>query len=153
MRLRAARDEDRPALLALWVAAWRATFPDIDFDARLGWFETHLDDWRARGAVLTLAQDAQGVAGFSLFDAATGEMDQLCVAPRAQGSGVARLLLDALKARAPRVTLTVNTQNARARRFYEREGFFVAGESVNPRSGLPILAMEWTPPPPDAPTS
>ena len=28
------RDEERGALLELWVASWRATFPTIDFDAR-----------------------------------------------------------------------------------------------------------------------
>lgn len=152
MKLRAARDEDRAALIALWVEAWRAAFPQIDFHARVAWFEGHLDDWIARGATLSLVEDAQGAAGFTLFDAATAEMDQLCVAPRAQGSGAARLLLDALKARAPRVTLTVNKDNARALRFYEREGFRVAGESLNPRSGLPILAMEWRAPSPRAPS-
>ena len=141
--LRAARGEDRAGLLALWVAAWRQVFPDIDFAARVAWFETHLDDWLAKGAVLTVAQDEAGLAGFSLFDAASGVMDQLCIAPRAQGTGVTRALMGALKAEAPRIALTVNRDNKRALRYYEREGFRVTGESVNPRSGLPILAMEW----------
>ena len=141
--LRAARAQDRPALIALWIAAWRDVFPQIDFSARAAWFESHLDDWLARGAALTVAEDAQGLAGFSLFDPARGEMDQLCVAPRAQGAGAARALLDALKARHGTVALAVNRDNGRALRFYRREGFRVTGESVNPISGLPTLAMEW----------
>ena len=141
--LRAARAEDRAALLALWVAAWREVFPEIDFEARVAWFATHLDDWLAKGAALTVAQDVDGIAGFTLFDAASGVMDQLCIAPRAQGRGATRALMAALKADSPRIALTVNRDNARALRYYEREGFRVTGESVNPRSGLPILAMEW----------
>lgn len=141
--LREAREEDRAELLALWVAAWREVFPDIDFQARASWFSDHLDDWRAKGAFLTVAQDEAGLAGFSLFDAAAGVMDQLCIAPRAQGTGVPRVLMAALKARSSRIALTVNKDNKRALRYYEREGFRVTGESVNPRSGLPILAMEW----------
>ena len=41
------------------------------------------------------------------------------------------------------VTLLVNTDNVRAIRFYERNGFVHAGEDVNPTSGRPVLKMEW----------
>ncbi len=141
--LRHARAGDRAELIALWVAAWRDVFPQIDFEQRAPWFATHLDEWLEKGAELCLAQDQGGIAGFSLFEAASCVMDQLCIAPRAQGTGITRALMAALKSRSPRIALTVNRDNARALRYYEREGFRVTGESVNPRSGLPILAMEW----------
>ena len=41
------------------------------------------------------------------------------------------------------VTLKVNKDNARAIRFYERNGFEHAGEDVNPTSGQPVLKMTW----------
>jgi putative acetyltransferase len=41
------------------------------------------------------------------------------------------------------ITLLVNTDNARAIRFYERNGFAHAGGDVNPTSGRPVLRMEW----------
>ena len=41
------------------------------------------------------------------------------------------------------ITLLVNTDNARAIRFYERNGFVHAGEDVNPTSGRPVLKMAW----------
>jgi putative acetyltransferase len=37
----------------------------------------------------------------------------------------------------------VNTDNARAIRFYRRNGFAFAGEDVNPTSGRPVLRMQW----------
>jgi putative acetyltransferase len=42
-----------------------------------------------------------------------------------------------------RITLLVNTDNARAIRFYERNGFVHAGGDVNPTSGRPVVRMEW----------
>ena len=41
------------------------------------------------------------------------------------------------------VTLLVNKDNARAIRFYERNGFTHAGEDVNPTSGRAVLRMRW----------
>ena len=43
------------------------------------------------------------------------------------------------------VTLLVNKDNARAIRFYERNGFAHDGEDVNPTSGRPVLKMAWRP--------
>ena len=43
------------------------------------------------------------------------------------------------------VTLKVNKDNARAIRFYERNGFGHGGEDVNPTSGRPVLRMTWRP--------
>jgi putative acetyltransferase len=42
-----------------------------------------------------------------------------------------------------RITLLVNTDNTRAIRFYQRNGFVNAGGDVNPTSGKPVLRMEW----------
>jgi len=56
------------------------------------------------------------------------------------------MLVDESKSRSPeRISLLVNKDNARAIRFYERNGFAHAGEDVNPTSGRPVLKMEWKP--------
>ena len=60
------------------------------------------------------------------------------VAPDHWGSALATTLVDEAKRLSPDgITLMVNTDNARAIRFYERNGFAHAGEDVNPaiRSG------------------
>ena len=139
------RPEDHPAIARLWHAAWQATMPAIDFSARLDWLEAHLARLRADGVVILCAvNEADQAIGFATIDPATGDMDQLAVAPEAFGAGVAIALLGEVKRRAPgRVVLSVNRDNPRAVRFYAREGFRTIGTGVNPGSGLGILHMEW----------
>ncbi|HSI39487.1 MAG TPA: GNAT family N-acetyltransferase [Xanthobacteraceae bacterium] len=145
--LRLAAPTDRPFLLDLWVAGWQATLPDIDFAARRAWFAAHLDTLEEAGAETWVALgDTKGAPlGFVTVSPHTGYIDQLALAPASWGSGVAAVLLAQARLRAPgRLALHVNTDNPRAVRFYEREGFRRAGEAVNPRSGLPIYLYEWT---------
>ena len=147
---RALRDfveTDLPTLIDLWVAAWSETGLGTDFDARRAWLKSHLRTLRAGGAEIIVGLDAGGKpAGFAGIDAKSGYLDQLCVAPAEGGSGLASALVDEAKRRSPRVIeLDVNKTNARARRFYEREGFSVVGRGFNPQSGLPTLRMRWRP--------
>ena len=75
---------------------------------------------------------------------ASADFHQLVVAPGQWGSELGNTLLVEAKRLSPdRITLLVNSDNARAIRFYERNGFARAGEDVNPTSGRPVLRMEW----------
>ena len=86
-------------------------------------------------AAIIVAEQAGALTGFVTIDA-SGYLDQLVVAPDHWGSPLATVLVDEAKRRSPDgVTLLVNTDNARAIRFYERNGFVHAGEDVNPTSG------------------
>ena len=88
-------------------------------------------------------KQAGALIGFVTIDA-SGYLDQLVVAPDHWGSELADALVDEAKRLSPdRITLLVNNDNARAIRFYERNGFVHAGEDVNPTSGRPVLRMEW----------
>ena len=144
-RLRDFAEADLPTLIDVWAAAWREVGLPIDFDARRAWLEDRLRALRADGAMIVVGLDAsEKPAGFVTVDPSCGYLDQLCVAPAERGSGLASALLDEAKRRAPRVVeLDVNEANARARRFYEREGFLVVGQGVSPHSGLPTLKMLW----------
>lgn len=137
-RLRPMRPADVAPLVELWVAAWQGTMPAIDFDARRPWIASLLAD----AGLTTLVAAAAEPLGFVTLDGA--QLHQLCVAPAAQGCGIARLLLDAAKMREPGgLALDVNQANTRAVRFYEREGFRRAGPGINPASGLATFAMRW----------
>ena len=138
-------EPDLPALIELWVAAWKETGFAIDFDARRAWLESRLSALSADGGLIAVGLDGGGrAAGFVALDPRTGYLDQLCVAPSERGSGLADALLNEAKRRSPGgVELEVNEGNGRARRFYEREGFAVVGRSVNPASGLPTLKLRW----------
>ena len=140
-------EADLPDLLDLWAAAWRDTGFAIDFDARRPWLAGRLRAHRESGGAIVIGLDPSGrPAGFVTLDPATGYLDQLCVAPRERGSGLAAALLDAAKRLAPdRVELDVNEANGRALRFYEREGFRAITRGLSAQSGLPTLRMRWTP--------
>jgi putative acetyltransferase len=141
--LRPYRTEDEDAAIALWGHTWQVAYPDIDFAARVAWWR---ERWRGElvpDAAIIVAEQAGALAGFVTIDP-TGYLDQLVVAPEHWGSELATRLVDEAKRLSPGgITLLVNTDNARAIRFYERNGFLRAGADVNPTSGRPVLRMEW----------
>ena len=139
---------DLSALMDLWVTAWRATYADIDFNARLEWFNARLAELEADGALtLCLYEGApSALAGFVVINPATGWLDQLCVHPNCFGAGAARALVDAARQASPnRIRLDVNADNTRARRFYEREGFSLVGAGAISCSGRATVVLEWRP--------
>jgi len=141
--LRPYRADDEDAAIALWQQTWQQTYPGIDFAARVTWWR---ERWRGElvpNAAIIVAEQAGALVGFVTIDS-TGYLDQLVVTPDRWGSKLANRLVDEAKLLSPdRITLLVNTDNIRAIRFYERNGFAHAGEDVNPTSGRPVLRMEW----------
>ena len=144
-RLRAYREPDLPALADLWVAAWNTTGFIVDFAARREWLENHLRKLAAAGVRIVVAVGAQEApVGFVSIDPESGYLDQLCVAPDAFGTGVARMLVrEAMRLSPGLVDLDVNEGNGRARRFYEREGFRFVTRGLSALSGLPTIRMRW----------
>ncbi len=142
-RLRPYRTEDEDAAIALWQQTWQQAYPAIDFAARAPWWR---ERWRSElvpDAAIIVAEHADALVGFVTIDA-SGYLDQLVVAPDHWGSELADTLVNEAKRRSPdHIALLVNTDNIRAIRFYERNGFAHAGEDVNPTSGRPVLRMEW----------
>ncbi len=139
---------DAPALLELWVASWRATYAEIDFNARREWFVAHLAALEAEGALtLCLREDAPpALVGFVVINPATGWLDQLCVHPNYFGAGAAQALIDAARRASPKgFRLDVNADNHRARRFYERQGFGLIGAGGVSHSGRTTVVLEWRP--------
>ena len=143
--LRPYRVTDEDAAIELWRVTWQHAYPSIDFTARVAWWR---ERWRSElvpNAAIIVAEQAGSLVGFVTIDG-SGYLDQLVVDPANWGSKLANALVDEAKRAAPAgVTLLVNKDNARAIRFYERNGFVHAGEDVNPTSGRPVLRMTWRP--------
>jgi putative acetyltransferase len=141
--LRPYRSDDEDAAIALWQQTWQQACPSIDFAARVTWWRRR---WRGElvpNAAIIVAERAAALVGFVTVDA-SGYLDQLVVAPDHWGTALADMLVNEAKRLSPdRITLLVNTDNVRAIRFYERNGFAHAGADVNPTSGRPVLRMEW----------
>jgi putative acetyltransferase len=145
-KLRPYREADEAAAIELWRRTWQLAYPKLDFNARVDWWR---DRWRTElvpKATITVAEHDATLAGFVTIEPTTGYLDQIVVAPEYWGGELADMLVAQAKQVSPeQVTLHVNTDNTRAIRFYEKQGFVIAGEEKNPRSGAPIYKMSWTP--------
>ena len=143
--LRPYRDDDEDATITLWCETWQHAYPNIDFAARVPWWR---ERWRSElvpNAAIIIAEQTGLLVGFVTIDT-RAYLDQLVVAPSLWGSKLADALVDEAKRLSPDcITLLVNEDNARAIRFYQRNGFVDAGKDVNPTSGRPVLKMEWRP--------
>ncbi|WP_327002475.1 GNAT family N-acetyltransferase [Dactylosporangium sp. NBC_01737] len=130
-RLRPADTADVEAIARIWHDGWhdghRGHVPDALHEHR------RLDDFRRRVpgrlAATTVATTGSGLVGFvTVLD---DEVEQVYVSREARGSGVAGALMADAEARIaqrhPVAWLAVAVGNARARRFYERLGWYDAG--------------------------
>lgn len=130
--LRPMTDDDVPTVGTIWAAAWR--------DGHAGHVDPALEEIRtpesfvpraARRVPLTVVAERGGeVVGFATI--AGNEVEELFVDGRARGTGVASALLRDAEERIASGGwydgwLAVVSGNARARRFYEREGWRDAG--------------------------
>ena len=137
-QLRPYRPEDEDAAIALWLETWQQAYPQIDFAARVAWWR---ERWRSElvpNAAIIVAEQAGALVGLRHH-----RRDRLSRSTRGRagrwGSELGDALVDDAKRLSPdRITLLVNKDNARAIRFYERNGFVHAGEDVNPTSGRPV---------------
>jgi putative acetyltransferase len=146
LRLRPYAAADEEVVIELWRRSWQHAYPDIEFSARLSWWRERWRNELVPNANITVAERAATLVGFVTIEPGTGYLDQIVVAPEAWGAGVAEALLAEAKRICPqKIELQVNTDNARAIRFYEKHGLVVTGESRNPLSGRPVFAMRWKP--------
>jgi putative acetyltransferase len=142
-QLRPYHADDEDASIALWQETWQQAYPSIDFAARVAWWRERWRNELVPNADIIVAEQANVLIGFVTIDA-KGYLDQLVVSPDHWGSDLANALVDEAKRLSPGgVTLLVNKDNARAIRYYERNGFAQAGEDVNPTSGRAVLKMVW----------
>jgi GNAT superfamily N-acetyltransferase len=129
--LRPATLDDVEGIAGVWHASWRdghlGHVPDsIVSDRTLPSFRLRVP---GRIAATTVATDGHGVVGFvTVHD---DELEQLFVADRGRGTGVAAALLqdgeDRIAARYAVAWLAVVAGNARARAFYSRQGWSDSG--------------------------
>jgi putative acetyltransferase len=144
LRLYDKNDED--AAIALWLRTWQTAYPQIDFAARLRWWRERWRNELVPSTEIMIAESGGVVIGFVTVDPNTRYLDQIVVAPEHWGSGVGAGLIAEAKRMSPAgLGLDVNTDNARAIRFYQKQGFSIGGAGVNAISGKPVHRMTWRP--------
>lgn len=133
MDLRPARDDDAAAIAAIWAAGWRdghaGHVPRELLDIRTA--ESFRERAGRRIAGTTVAEVDGAVAGFVTVVA--DEVEQVYVSAAHRGGVVAGALLAEAERQVAanghdRAWLAVVPGNARARRFYERQGWRDEGE-------------------------
>ena len=140
-------EDDEDAAIGLWRQTWQQAYPLIDFAARVPWWRNRWRNELVPMASIVVAEKSGMLVGFVTIDS-TGYLDQLVVNPAQWGSDLGNALVTEAKRLSPGgISLKVNTDNTRAIRFYQRNGFVHAGDDVNPASGRPVLRMEWRPQP------
>jgi putative acetyltransferase len=139
-----AKDED--AAVALWLRSWQVAYPELDFASRLDWWRERWRNELTKSADIVIAETGDELIGFVTVDPQACYLDQIVVAPEHWASGVGSALIAVAKQLSPSaLELHVNTDNARAIRLYQKLGFGITGDGVNPISGKPVHRMRWTP--------
>jgi ribosomal protein S18 acetylase RimI-like enzyme len=142
--IRPYREADHQATARLWLASWRSTGLAV---AQLASEEVLLDRIPrelAAGWDVHLAWDDGERAGFLALKPASGCLDQLFVAPQAQGREIGRALLDFAKDRLPTgLWLRTAAENMRACRFYERNGLRRGETRTHPTLGHQTVIYRW----------
>jgi putative acetyltransferase len=144
-RLRSYTAADEDAAIALWLRTWQLAYPGIDFAARLNWWRERWRNELVAQTQIVVAESAEAMIGFVTVDPKTLYLDQIVVAPEAWGTGTAEALVAEARRLSPQgLDLQVNQDNARAIRFYEKQGFAITGEDKN-SSGRLTYWMKWRP--------
>lgn len=143
MNIRAYQATDQEPLARLWLDSWRSTGLAEAMSGDWQTLHDRIPDELAAGWTVHVADEDGTLRGFAAI-AADHCLDQLFVAPDAQGRGIGKDLLDHAKAGSPDgLWLRTPVANRGACRFYEREGF-AAGEFVpHPKLGFPCVIFRW----------
>jgi ribosomal protein S18 acetylase RimI-like enzyme len=133
MTLRPARPEDMAAVADIWHRAWHVAHPGHVPDGLTAGrtLEAFRERTPSRVADTTVAELDARVVGFTMVDG--DELEQLFVDPDLHGAGIAAPLLAEGERRIAAAGydvawLAVVVGNARARRFYEKQGWYDAGD-------------------------
>jgi len=143
--LRPAAATDATAVADVYLTAFHATyaFPLAHSDAQVrAWIRDVLIP-----AGETWVATADGVV-VAMAVIRPGDLDQLYVAPGAQGRGIGTRLLDLAKRRSPQgIALYTFQVNDRARAFYERHGFVADrfGDGTGNEERQPDVHYTWSP--------
>jgi GNAT superfamily N-acetyltransferase len=122
MKFRPFTPGDELALADLWFESWSSIGLEQPVVTRGELIERVPRDLANRWEV-TVAEESGRLLGFLALAASEQRLDQLFIAPDAQGHGIGGALFDIAKVRLPDgFWLATQLANDRARSFYERQG-------------------------------
>ncbi|WP_025031393.1 GNAT family N-acetyltransferase [Nitratireductor aquibiodomus] len=131
---------DDDAIVAIWLAASRLAHAFLGDDFIAGEAENIRNVYLPMADTRTVWADGRLVGFLALLG---NQVGGLFLDPQFHGRGLGRALMDDALARMGTLELDVFVKNDIGRRFYERYGFIVVDERIDPPTGEPLLHLRY----------
>jgi GNAT superfamily N-acetyltransferase len=142
--IRPARAGEYDDVARVWMESWVSTGLAEANDGLLADLRARIRREIEGGWSLFVADDRGALAAMLALHVPQNYLDQLFVAPGAQGHGLGRKLLAFTRAQLPdEIQLRCVRENEKAWRWYEREGFAFEKEEVSPVTGFMMKCYRW----------
>jgi GNAT superfamily N-acetyltransferase len=142
--IRPAQDDEYDAVAGVWMNSWASTGLEEASEVLLAKLRARISQEIARGWSLFVAEDETKLAAMLALHLPDRYLDQLFVAPEYQAQGLGRKLLAFTRTLLPEeIWLRCARGNEKAWRWYEREGFVLEKEAVEPPTGFCMRYYRW----------
>ena len=135
-----ARDLD--AVMQIWLHGNLDAHPFIPASFWTDHFETVRDMLPQAELYVHENEATRQIDGF--IGLTENHIEGLFVVKSARSKGIGKALLEYVKSRKPRLTLSVYQKNERALAFYQREQFVVHSEGIDEDTNEAEIQMHWT---------
>ena len=142
--IRPARADEYDEIARVWMESWASTGLDEASNFLLAKLRARIPQEIEQGWSLFVADDGGRMAAMLALHLPKRYLDQLFVAPDYQGSSLGRTLLAFTRTQLPdEIWLRCVRENEKAWRWYEREGFALEKELVDPMTGRTMKYYRW----------
>lgn len=142
--IRFAGAEEYDEIARVWMASWVSTGLAEASNFLLANLRARIRREIEHGWSLFVADDHGALAAMLALHLPKRYLDQLFVAPEYQGRSLGRKLLAFTRTQLPaEICLRCAQGNEKAWRWYEREGFVLEQEQIEPMNGLMMRHYRW----------
>ena len=147
--IRPARADEYDEIARVWMNSWASTGLAEASNFLLAQLRARIPLEVEKGWSLFVADDGGTLAAMLALHLPKLYLDQLFVAPAYQGRSLGRTLLAFTRTHLPdEIWLRCVRENEKAWRWYEREGFALEKEQVEPMTGRTMKYYRWVRPGP-----
>lgn len=142
--IRPARPNEYDAIAQVWMNSWASTGLEQPSNALLGKLRARISIEIEKGWSLFVADHNGNIAAMLALHVRANHLDMLFVAPEYQGKNLGRRLLAFTRELLPQeIVLRCVRENEKAWRWYEREGFVLEKEELEPMIGFVMKYYRW----------
>jgi ribosomal protein S18 acetylase RimI-like enzyme len=142
--IRSAQPDEYDEIARIWMNSWASTGIEDASDYLLAKLRARIPLEVQNGWSLFVADDGGQLAAMLALHLPKLYLDQLFVAPEYQGRNLGRRLLAFTRTHLPdEIWLRCVRENEKAWRWYEREGFVLEAQQVEPTTGRVMKYYRW----------